>query len=194
MKARGDRSAVLVSFGSAAASQGSFHAGLNFAGVFGAPVVFFAQHRQRAQDSGDIPRRVESLAAKAVAYGFGGVRVDGTDVLAVIKVVSEARERAVEGAGPTLIESVVPAPGDGEDTLTRFRTYLEMCGLWDAAWQEELSRRSRELLDDAVAAAEKAASPDPDSMIFDVYAEPPWMLLERREALMRGREPGDGNA
>jgi TPP-dependent pyruvate/acetoin dehydrogenase alpha subunit len=191
MRMRGDRRAVLVSFGDAAASQGGFHTGLNFAGVFGAPVVFLCQHRRGVPDSGQLPPRGESLAAKAVAYGFGGVRVDGTDVLAVIKVVSEARERAAEGAGPTLIESVLPAVGTGEDPLARLRSYLEPCGLWDAAWEDELTSHSRELLDSAVAKARATPGPASDSMIFDVYAEPPWMLQERREEPMQGGEPGD---
>jgi 2-oxoisovalerate dehydrogenase E1 component alpha subunit len=194
MKARGDRGAVLVSFGDAAASQGGFHTGLNFAGVFGAPVVFLCQHRQRVPDSVQLAPRVESLAAKAVAYGFGGARVDGTDLLAVIKVVSEARERAAEGAGPTLIESVLPAAGGGDDPLSRLRSYLELCGLWDAAWEEELSNRRRQLLETAVTQASSTPEPAPESMIFDVYAEPPWMLLERRAMLVQGGERGDGHA
>ncbi len=194
MKARGDRSAVLVSFGEAAKAQGGFHTGLNFAGVFAAPVIFLCQNRRFATGPERPPERDKSLAARAVAYGFGGVRVDGTDILAVIKVVSEARERAVEGGGPTLIEAELPAAGDSTDPVARLRRYLELCGLWDAAWEEELSGRGRELLDAVVARAGATPQPAPDSMIFDVYAELPWMLREEQETLMQGCEPGDGHA
>ena len=197
MKARGDKCAVLVSFGEAVTAQGGFHTGLNFAGVFAAPVIFLCQNRRLAADQGQPSDREESMAARAVAYGFGGVWVDGTDILAVIKVVSEARERAVEGGGPTLIEAelpVAPVAGDTADPVARLRRYLELCGLWDAAWEEEVSGRGRELLDAAVARAGATPQPAADSMIFDVYAELPWMLREQRESLTQGYEPGDGHA
>ena len=46
------------------------------------------------------------LADRAAAYGFEGVVVDGTDVLAVYREAKRAIEKAREGGGPTLIESV----------------------------------------------------------------------------------------
>ncbi len=194
MKARGDRHAVLASFGEAAKAQGGFHTGLNFAGVFAAPVIFLCQNRRLGAELGEPADREGSLAARAVAYGFRGELVDGTDILAVIKVVSEARERAVEGGGPTLIEAALPMHGNPEAPVARLRRYLELCGLWDAAWEEELRGRGRELLDAAVARAAATPQPPTDSMIFDVYAELPWMLREQREVLKRGYEPGDGHA
>ena len=47
---------------------------------------------------------VEHLADRAQAYGFEGVVVDGTDVLAVYREARRAIEKAREGGGPTLIE------------------------------------------------------------------------------------------
>jgi len=47
------------------------------------------------------------LAVKAQSYEMPGVTVDGTDPLAVAKVVGEAIERARAGGGPTLVESKV---------------------------------------------------------------------------------------
>ncbi|MBV8806246.1 MAG: hypothetical protein JO042_14405, partial [Sinobacteraceae bacterium] len=49
----------------------------------------------------------EPLSIKAKAYAMPGVTVDGTDPLAVYKVVGEAIERARAGQGPTLVESKV---------------------------------------------------------------------------------------
>ena len=43
---------------------------------------------------------------RAAAYGFAGVTVDGNDVEAMFEATREARQRAVEGEGPTLIEAV----------------------------------------------------------------------------------------
>ncbi|MFZ0089550.1 MAG: thiamine pyrophosphate-dependent enzyme, partial [Solirubrobacteraceae bacterium] len=43
---------------------------------------------------------------RAAAYGFAGVTVDGNDAEAMFDATREARERAVAGGGPTLIEAV----------------------------------------------------------------------------------------
>ncbi|MFO1533928.1 MAG: twin-arginine translocase subunit TatC, partial [Thermoplasmatota archaeon] len=43
---------------------------------------------------------------RAAAYGFPGVTTDGNDPEAMFAAVWEARERAVSGGGPTLIEAV----------------------------------------------------------------------------------------
>jgi pyruvate dehydrogenase E1 component alpha subunit len=43
---------------------------------------------------------------RAAAYGFVGVTVDGNDAEAVFEATFTARERALSGDGPTLIEAV----------------------------------------------------------------------------------------
>src|SRR5439155_23892722 len=43
---------------------------------------------------------------RAAAYGITGASVDGNDVEAVFEATRAARERALAGGGPTLIEAV----------------------------------------------------------------------------------------
>jgi pyruvate dehydrogenase E1 component alpha subunit len=43
---------------------------------------------------------------RAAAYGFPGETVDGNDVEAMFDATRRARERALAGDGPTLIEAV----------------------------------------------------------------------------------------
>jgi len=116
-KLKGDDNAVICYFGDGATSEGDFHEGLNFAGVFDVPAVFFCNNNQWAIS---VPRERQTasatLAQKAHAYGFEGVQVDGMDPLAVYQVTTEALEKAKEGSGgddeighatrPTLIEAV----------------------------------------------------------------------------------------
>ncbi|HEY8448882.1 MAG TPA: thiamine pyrophosphate-dependent enzyme, partial [Bacillota bacterium] len=80
-KLRGDRRVAIVYFGDGGTSEGDFHEGANFAGVFRAPVVFFCQNNLYAI-SVPLSRQTatETIAQKAIAYGFPGVRVDGNDV------------------------------------------------------------------------------------------------------------------
>ena len=78
-------------FGDGATSEGDFHEGMNFAGVFKTPNVFVCYDNQWAIS---VPRSRQTasatIAQKAVAYGFPGVLVDGNDVLAVYAAVREA--------------------------------------------------------------------------------------------------------
>src|SRR5439155_13038848 len=123
-KIRKEDSVSLTFFGDAATSEGDFHAGMNFAGVFKTPSIFFCQNNQWAIS---VPVSAQTasktLAIKAHAYGFEGVRVDGNDVLAVTEVTSQAVEKARAGGGPTLIEAVTyrMGPHSSSDDLTRYR-------------------------------------------------------------------------
>ncbi|PSQ19283.1 pyruvate dehydrogenase (acetyl-transferring) E1 component subunit alpha [Halobacteriales archaeon QS_8_69_26] len=118
-KLKGEEKAFLCYFGDGATSEGDFHEGMNFAGVFDAPAVFFCNNNQWAIS---VPRERQSasatLAQKAEAYGFEGVQVDGMDPLATYKVTRDAVEKAKnpdeadvnEDIGharrPTMIEAV----------------------------------------------------------------------------------------
>ncbi|QSX00477.1 pyruvate dehydrogenase (acetyl-transferring) E1 component subunit alpha [Haloterrigena alkaliphila] len=117
-KLKGEEKAFMCYFGDGATSEGDFHEGLNFAGVFDTPNVFFCNNNQWAIS---VPRERQTasatLAQKAEAYGFEGVQVDGMDPLAVYKVTKEAVEKAKQpeavaddspgrATRPTLIEAV----------------------------------------------------------------------------------------
>src|SRR5206468_3482321 len=98
---------TLTYFGDGATSEGDFHAAMNFAGVFKTPTIFFCKNNQWAI-SVPVTRQTASktLAQKALAYGFDGVRVDGNDLLAVYTVTRAAADKARSGGGPTMIEAV----------------------------------------------------------------------------------------
>ncbi|NUB89906.1 pyruvate dehydrogenase (acetyl-transferring) E1 component subunit alpha [Haloterrigena sp. SYSU A121-1] len=115
---KGEEKAFMCYFGDGATSEGDFHEGLNFAGVFDTPTVFFCNNNQWAIS---VPRERQTasatLAQKAEAYGFEGVQVDGMDPLAVYKVTNEAVQKAKDpdsveddspgdATRPTLIEAV----------------------------------------------------------------------------------------
>src|SRR5438093_462039 len=106
-KIRKDDVVALTYFGDGATSEGDFHAAMNFAGVFKTPTIFFCKNNQWAI-SVPVTRQTASktLAQKALAYGFDGLRVDGNDLLAVYAVTKAAADKARSGGGPTMIEAV----------------------------------------------------------------------------------------
>ena len=97
---------ALAMFGDGATSEGDFHAGLNSAGVWKTPTVFFCQNNLYAQSTPlNQQTASKTLAQKALAYGIEGVIVDGMDTLAVYAAVKAAVDKARAGDGATLIES-----------------------------------------------------------------------------------------
>src|SRR5437016_2735267 len=106
-KLKGESACAIVFFGDGATSEGSFHEGANFAAVTSAPLILFCNNNQWAISTPlEAQTRAEALADKAVGYGMPGVRVDGTDVLAVYEATRDAVARARAGDGPTFIEAV----------------------------------------------------------------------------------------
>ncbi|MFP3489961.1 thiamine pyrophosphate-dependent enzyme, partial [Staphylococcus sp. SIMBA_130] len=87
-------------------SQGDFYEGINFAGAYKAPAIFIVQNNRFAIS---VPvekqTNAKTLAQKSVAAGIEGIQVHGMDVLAVYAATQAARERAINGDGPTLIET-----------------------------------------------------------------------------------------
>jgi len=104
---KGDDVVVLGCLGDGATSEEDFHVAANFAGVYRVPMVLFCQNNQWAISTPvTVQTASSSMAGKAVAYGFGGVRCDGNDVLAVYGCVRDAVDRARRGGGPTLVEAL----------------------------------------------------------------------------------------
>ena len=194
--------------GDGASSSADFHAAANFAGVFQLPVVFFCQNNQWAIS---VPLEgqtaSESIAVKAMAYGFPGVRVDGNDLLAVVGASREAIDRARAGGGPTLIEAVTFRMGghsssddptryrpqeqvaewERRDPITRFRAYLTAAG---RLTDQDVEHWTQELNDEvsvAVAEAEALGPPPIEILFADVYHTMPRHLEEQmRYAIAMG--------
>jgi len=207
-KIRKEKFATLVYFGDGATSQGDFHVGLNFAGVFKVPTIFFCKNNQWAI-SVPLSRQTASrnLAIKALAYGIAGVRVDGNDLLAVIAVTREAVERARQGEGATLIEAVTYRMGahstsddpriyanqakadqwKPKDPLHRFQRYLESKGIWNPKLEEELTQKITQEIGQALQEAEALPPPPVESLFDDVYEKVPSFLSEQRSEALQNQ-------
>jgi 2-oxoisovalerate dehydrogenase E1 component alpha subunit len=206
--------AVLTYFGDGSTSSSDFHNALNFAGVFGVPVILLCRNNGWAIS---VPTERQTASAtfaeKGQAYGIPGVRVDGNDLFAVVKVTRDALAKAARGDGPTLIEALTYRlsghstsddpkayrpdawldPWRRLDPIPRLRRHIERAYGWTEPQDKELERELDAELKDAIAIAEKTPLPSLDSLFEDVYAEPPWHLVEQREALKRGpRAKGHG--
>jgi pyruvate dehydrogenase E1 component alpha subunit len=212
-KLKGDRKAFMCYFGDGATSEGDFHEGLNFAGVFDVPAVFFCNNNQWAIS---VPRErqtaSETIAQKAVAYGFEGVQVDGMDPLAVYKVAREAVEKAKsddpEDLRPTLIEAVQYRFGahttaddpsvyrdddeverwKAKDPIPRLESYLYEQGVLDQERIDAIQESVEDEVADAIETAESLERPEPSAIFEHVYEGMPKRLAEQQRYLEQLRE------
>ena len=104
-KLRRERRVAITWFGDGSTSRGDFHEAMNWAGVQRLPVIFVLQNNQYAYSTPTGLQYAVDPVERAAAYGFPGVRVDGNDAEAMFAATLEARERALDGGGPTLIEA-----------------------------------------------------------------------------------------
>ena len=189
---REERRVAVAWFGEGASARGDTHESMNFAGVRRLPVVFVCDNNQWAYSTpGHLEYATEYVSDRARSYGFDGVVVDGTDVLAVYREARRAIEKAREGGGPTLIEcmtqrmeghgahddsSYIPREVLNEwakrDPIERFRLWLrENAELGDEE-EQEVSAEVKRLLREAVERAEASPLPDPESYLDGVFADP----------------------
>ncbi len=213
LKLRRESAAVVACCGDGATSEGDFHEGVNFAGAYHLPVVFFVQNNGWAIS---VPRARQTasatIAQKGFGYGMPAALVDGNDALAVFAVCQEALGRARRGEGPSLIEAVTYRLGphttsddptryrdegevklhESQDPLPRLRRYLEGAGLYTEGLQEGLEEEGRQVLGRAVAAAEALPAVTPEQ-IFDLTwaQETPSARRDRERALTELREVGE---
>lgn len=182
---------AFTSYGDGSSNQGDVHEGMNFAGVHKLPVIFLCENNQYAISTPLHMQVAGNIVDRALGYGFPGVRVDGTDALEVYKAVKEARERALAGEGPTLIEAVMYriAPHSTSDNdllyrtkeevehhkqrdgLPKFKQYLIDCGLWSEAEDELLSEEIKRELNEATQYADLAPFPKSEDTLAHVYAD-----------------------
>jgi pyruvate dehydrogenase E1 component alpha subunit len=211
-KIRKQRTVALCFFGDGATSEDDFHAGLNFAAVFQAPVVLVCQNNQVAISTPvGAQTRSETLAIKGLAYGVPALRVDGNDVLAMYAAIKGAVDAARAGRGPTFIEALTYRLGahssaddptqyraggevaiwEKRDPLLRFGRWLAAGQVMSGEAQEAAKRRIREAIRVAIADEEAAAPPPATSPFEGVFAQPTWLLTEQARSLQnRSRRPG----
>ncbi len=96
---------VLAIFGEGASHQGTFHESLNLSALWKLPVVWMCINNQYAMGTSfEKTSAAANVADRACAYNMPGIVVDGNDVIAVYQAISAARQRALAGEGPTLVE------------------------------------------------------------------------------------------
>jgi len=201
-KLQGLDAVTLCYFGEGAASEGDFHAGLNMAAVQEAPVIFFCRNNGYAISTpADEQFKGNGIASRGVGYGIKTLRVDGNDILAVVKATQIARAYALKENAPVLIEAMSYRLGahstsddpsgyrtreeeqkwQANDPIVRMKNWMLAQNWWDEAQETALYEKLREKVLAAVKVAEKIEKPHIDTLISDVYDVPSAQLTAQLE-------------
>ncbi|CDO02380.1 pyruvate dehydrogenase E1 component subunit alpha [Oceanobacillus picturae] len=203
IKKRGRKAVAVTYTGDGGTSQGDFYEGINFAGAYKAPALFFVQNNYFAIS---VPvekqTNAKTLAQKAVAAGIEGIQVDGMDVLAVYAVTKHSRDRAINGEGPTLIETLTYRYGphtmagddptryrtedldnewEKKDPLVRFRTFLEEKGIWSEEEENKVIEEAKDEIKQAIKKADEYPKQKVTDFIENMFEELPNNLQEQME-------------
>ncbi|WP_088005824.1 pyruvate dehydrogenase (acetyl-transferring) E1 component subunit alpha [Indiicoccus explosivorum] len=203
LQKRGKEAVAVTYTGDGGSSQGDFYEGINFAGSFRSPAIFFVQNNQYAISTPrELQTSAETIAQKAVAAGIPGILVDGMDPLAVFAATRDARKRAVAGEGPTLIETLCYRYGphtmagddptryrtsetdsewEKKDPLVRFRKYLEAKDLWSEEKENEVIEQAKEEIKAAIKEADNTPKQKVTDLMEIMYNEMPQNLQEQYE-------------
>jgi TPP-dependent pyruvate/acetoin dehydrogenase alpha subunit len=119
---------VVVFYDGEAKTPEPWRESLRIAGRHALPVIYVCWNRRPEWD----------LYLEAEGFGFPGIAVDGSDVVAVYRVACEAIAHARRGNGATLIECKAglrfdaedARGGDGGDPLVKMERYLDRKGLF----------------------------------------------------------------
>jgi pyruvate dehydrogenase E1 component alpha subunit len=208
---KGKKAATMVYFGDGATSKGDFHEAMNFAGAFKAHTVFLCQNNQWAISLPFAQQTAaETIAQKAIAYGFKGIRVDGNDIFAVYKATKEALAEAYKG-NPTLIECLTYRMGDHTtsddagkyrsaaevkkhekfEPISRLRNYMIKEKIMTAAADKKLLAQAEKDVDAAVKKFEAIQPYAPEDIMNYLYQELPSELQEELEEIKADAASGE---
>eukprot|EP00604_Paraphysomonas_vestita_P003233 CAMPEP_0174821456 /NCGR_PEP_ID=MMETSP1107-20130205/8268_1 /TAXON_ID=36770 /ORGANISM="Paraphysomonas vestita, Strain GFlagA" /LENGTH=337 /DNA_ID=CAMNT_0016038499 /DNA_START=210 /DNA_END=1221 /DNA_ORIENTATION=+ len=198
-----NKSVVLCYFGEGAASEGDFHAGMNFAATTQSPCIFFCRNNGYAISTPTKDQyRGDGIISRAAGYGMCAIRVDGNDIFAVHRATQEARKIALTENKPVFIEVMSYRRGhhSTSDDSTRYRSvneineWIDLCPVrrlrrymedrewWNNDLETALREEERREVMKALESAEKKNYPPPSELFTDVYdVLPPHLEKQQKE-------------
>ena len=198
-KRKGQRRVAMAICGDGSTSNGRWHEALNWSAVHQLPVVWVVNNNQYAYSTPNpLEFHVPTIAERAVAYGMPGLRVDGGDVLEVFEAARDAVQRARDGGGPTLIESVSlrwkghaghdPAKYMPDELLERymaekdpvknFEEYLLAEGVVTKEDIGDVQERVEKEFDEGYAFAQASPFPEPGDVTKGLWVEDGYWTAE----------------
>lgn len=206
LKVAGEKRVVMCYFGEGAASEGDFHAALNFSATLEVPIIFLCRNNGYAISTNVLDQyRGDGIISRAAGYGMHSIRVDGNDLFAVYLATKEARKLSLELNKPVLIEAITYRQShhstsddssryrdatelkywesDGNPVI-RFKSYMENKGWWNSELEQNLRDAERVSVLQAIEIAEARPKPPMNELFNDVYKNKSANLILQEQELM----------
>ena len=175
-------------FGDGAINRGPFLEALNWAQVYGLPVLFVCEDNRWSATTASAPMIAgEGASARAASFGIPSLQVDGNDIAAVHQAAASLVGEVRSGGGPRLLHaltyrvkghvSVDPAayrdPAELQaalktDPIARARQHYLALPDTKAQDLEAIEREAEQEVAAAVTAANAAPWPQPEAAFEDV--------------------------
>jgi pyruvate dehydrogenase E1 component alpha subunit len=189
-KYRDEPDVTLCFFGDGTANQGAFHEGLALSATWKLPVVYICENNMYAMGT-PLYRTlgVEDVAVRAKGYPMEAEIVNGDDVLEMRDVTRQAIDRARKTKKPFFIEAkTYRFRGHSMSDPAKYRTREELeqwmkrdpiailgarivsLGIANEAQLAKNDEEAKAIVQDAVAFAEQAPLPDPETVMDHVEA------------------------
>ncbi len=195
LKYRESRNICVCYFGDGAMNQGGVHEAFNMVGLYKLPVLYVLENNQYAMGT-SLQRSTgqTDFVLKAKAHGIAGEKVDGMDVLNVLKVAQRVIDDMRETGEPYFLEMACErfvGHGIGDDNTKAWTTYrtqsqidearkrdplvlfynaLSERGILSDAEAERLDKDVAIEVEDAITFAESSPEPPLDSLYENVYS------------------------
>lgn len=206
LKKNNKANVALTYIGDGGTSQGDFYEGINFAGVYDAPVIFVAQNNGFGIS---VPRsfqtRSATLSQKGVGVGIAHLFVDGMDPFAVYAATLAAREHAIHGNGPVLLEFLTFRYGPHtlsddprryrenelveewkpKDQLIRMRKFLTEKGLWSEEKEQAVIDKTQEEVKNALEESRQVEKNTVSGYLKNMYEVMPPAIEKQYDAYKR---------
>ena len=174
-------------FGDGAINRGPFLEALNWARVYGLPVLFVCEDNRWSATTASGPMTAgEGASARAASMDIAATQVDGNDVFAVHETAARLVAEVRGGGGPRLLHALTYrvkghvsvdlaayrdpaelAAALETDPIARARGHLLSHGV-SAATLDAIENAARDEVDTALAIAEAAPWPEPGAAFTDV--------------------------
>lgn len=214
LKIQNKRAVAVVYFGEGAASEGDFHAAMNFASTLSCPVIFICRNNGWAISTPAKEQyRGDGIAGRGSSYDIPAIRVDGGDAQAVFCATAVARKHCLETSRPVLIEAMSYRMGhhSTSDDSSRYRAaeeirlwytrdpvgrmnhWLQEKNWWDEEKDKSLRIQCRKEAIQALDDASKIPKAKLSEMFTDVYDEIPPHLETQMQDVFRhvAAHPGE---
>lgn len=193
-KILGEDAVSVIFHGDCVPEEGIWHESLNFAAVKKLPVIYVCENNLYAASAALHERRLhDNIYEVAKAHGLHTEIIDGNDVFAVHKSVSEAVQRARNGEGPQYVETRTyrwlghVGPRDDIDVglrdIEELNFWKERCPIKNLENKmlsdqicsreeiETVKKSVQNMIDIAEEKALAASGPSPDTVMRHIYSK-----------------------